>query len=492
MVVLPALRWSLSPLFWVAALLSCTHRPEPEVPDPDSTRDSASDSGLDSGLPTVPVDSSVDSGPPPVTYAHVAVLKIDTAGVGIGDAAKTDATLTVVRDHDGTLTDLDTAPVDAIWPIGIEIHGSSSSGYPKLPYRFECRDETGEDASCGLLDMPGASDWVLHAPYSDKTLVRNAFAYAQAREIAETAGGGDGFPTGEWQPRSDFVEVFLNGAYQGVYLLVERAQRDDDRLDMEKPAVNPTEGDVSGGYVVKIDAGRSEGWQTAAGTIIDYHQPHADAITAPQVGYLRGWFDEFEQAMAADTWQDPTLGYPSRIVTAAWVDYILQNEVANNIDSYRLSTYLYKDQESVDTRLHVGPVWDFDRAYGDVNYCDAWNTYGWVTDELTACGYRYQYPFWWLKLLVEPGMQTAERCRWDALRQGPLADTAMSARLDALVAKLDEAEPRDHALWGTIGVYVEPNIYVGASYVEEVEWLRAWMVARAAWMDTNLPGVCPS
>ena len=68
----------------------------------------------------------------------------------------------------------------------------------------------------------------------------------------------------------------------------------------------------------------------------------------------------------------------------------------------------------------------------------------------------------------------------------------MSARLDALVAKLDEAEPRDHALWGTIGVYVEPNIYVGGSYVEEVEWLRAWVIARARWMDTNLPGVCPS
>ena len=127
MFVLPALRWSLSPVLWLAVLLSCTHRPD-EVPGPDSTRDSASDSARDNALPTVPVDSGVDSGPPLVTYAHVAVLQIDTGGAPIGDGTKTEATLTVIRDHDGTLTDLDAAPVDAIWPIGIEIHGSSSSG----------------------------------------------------------------------------------------------------------------------------------------------------------------------------------------------------------------------------------------------------------------------------------------------------------------------------------------------------------------------------
>lgn len=486
-------------LLAIAGLLACSSAfvSDPPGSGADASTDSAAPvdtSGPGDSAP--PQDTAVEQvGPAPddalnPPYDPVAIFVIDTDGVEIGSAEKIPGTLTIVRDHDGSFTDLDSAPVAALWPIGIEVHGSSSTGYPKLPYRFECRDDVGAEVGCGLLDLPGASDWVLHAPYSDKTLVRNAYAYSQARAVAAASGGGAGYPTGAWQPRTAPVEVVLNGDYRGVYLLVERAQRDDDRLDLQKPAATAAEGDLSGGYIVKIDAARGVGWQTSTGTLVDYHQPRAGSITAEQTAYLQGWFTDFEAALAADSWQNQALGYPAWIATPVWVDHILLTEAANNVDGYRLSTYLYKDRSDIDPLLYVGPLWDLDRAYGNVNYCDCWNTSGWVKDELTTCGYAYQYPFWWVKLLDDPAIQDAARCRWEALRADVMSDANISARLDALVAALVRAQPRDDSRWGTIGVNVDPNYYVGATYSDEVEWLRSWALARAAWMDDNLPGAC--
>lgn len=410
--------------------------------------------------------------PEPV-YDHLPVFRVSSPP--IGDGTKVAATLEVIRDHDGTLADLDTAPLDAVWPIGIEIHGSSSAGGPKYGYRFECRDDAGEDTACALLDLPADSDWVLHAPYSDKTLIRNALAYTLGRDV-----NGDT----RWSPRSRHLELFLNGAYQGVYLLVERISRDGDRLDITPES----ELDVSGGYIVRIDQHRDEGWNTARGTPIDWYYPKNSAITDAQRGYLVSWFDQFEAVLGQGDW---TTQYPNWMDVDSWIDAWLLNELANNIDAYRLSAYHYKDSDTVDGRLRAGPIWDFDRAWGNVNYCDTWNTYGWIYDELATCGYAYEFPFWWEQLEQDPVYLDQRRCRWEELRAGVLSDAALQGTFDALLAEVAEAEPRDHATWATIGVAVDPNYYVGASYGDEVAWLRAWMAARVSWMDTNLAGVCP-
>lgn len=409
--------------------------------------------------------------PDPV-YDHLPVFRIDSPP--IGDGAKVDGTLTIIRDHDGTLTDLDAAPIDAIWPIGIEIHGSSSAGGPKYGYRFECRDGAGEDTPCALLDLPDGTDWVLHAPYSDKTLIRNALAYTLGEQV-----NGDT----RWSPRSRALELYHNGQYQGVYLLVERVARDSDRLDL----VKASDADVTGGYILRIDQHRDDGWDTARGTPIDWFYPKSTAISEAQRAYLVTWFNQFEGMLSQGDW---TAQYPAWIDVDSWIDAWLLNELANNIDAYRLSAYHYKDSDTVDGRLRAGPIWDFDRAWGNVNYCDTWNTYGWVIDELTTCGYGYEFPFWWEQLEQDPAYLDQRRCRWEELRADVLSDTALAATFDTLVADVAEAEPRDHALWGTIGVAVDPNWYVGASYGEEIAWLRAWMEARVVWMDANLAGTC--
>jgi hypothetical protein len=402
------------------------------------------------------------------------VLLIDTSGP-IGDADKIDGFLRVVEDHDGTLGDLDTAPTAYLTAIGIELHGSSSLGYPKRGYKFECRNGAGDDEDCPLLGLPEGSDWVLHAPYADKTYMRNALAYRLGRDAAADA---------RWEPRTRFAEVVLNGNYEGIYVLVERVSREPDRLDVPRTTLD--DGTVSGGFIVKVDQHRSAGFDTERGTPIDWSTPKASSVTAAESAYILDWFNQVEAVLAGPTWRDETRGYPAWLDVDAWVDHWLLNELAHNIDAYRLSAYLWTDGPPGTSLLRAGPLWDFDRAWGNCNYCYIWNTEGWIADSLTACGYGYEYPFWWARLRSDPAFNERLRTRWDALRADVLSDDAIRAQIASMKDELTEAEARDHARWPTIGAYVDPNYHVGATWDEDVAWFEAWALARAAWMDVHV------
>ena len=126
--------------------------------------------------------------------------------------------------------------------ISIEWRGSTSQGFPKKQYGLETQDEQGENNNVSLLGMPAENDWILNAPYSDKSLVRNVLAYDLANAL------------GQYAPRTRFCELFLNDAYQGVYVLIEKIKRDKNRVDLIEMGPGDNSGDaLTGGYIFKID-----------------------------------------------------------------------------------------------------------------------------------------------------------------------------------------------------------------------------------------------
>lgn len=479
------------PLLLIACVASCTADKGVHFYD-----------GLDSGAESAPPESgSTDSEPGPdgdsggphgqvteeelgdsdAAYNPVAVLFIDAYGA-IGDGDKADGWLTVVREHDGTLEDIERAPVVYEGPIGIEIHGASSSADPKHNYRMELRDATGADYDYPLLGLGSDSDYVLHASYGDKSYLRNPFIYSLGRAIGDE--------TGEWQPGVAFAEVYLNGRYWGLYAVIERQKRDAQRIDIPEPAAGVDLGDITGGYIFKVDYDRGLYFRTAAGTLLEYGDPRHDEISAAQDAYVKAWWDSFESMLNGASWSDADAGYPAWIDQESWLDYFLLNELAHNVDAYRLSTYVYKDVDAEGGRLHAGPIWDFDRAFGNVNYCECYNTGGWIFDDLAACGASYQYPLWWQKVWSDPAFQDALRCRWETLRAGPLSEAEITERMAALAEPLGDAVDRDQSVWGTIGVNVGFNYFVGETWEEELDWLREWTLTRADWLDRNLSGTC--
>ena len=196
---------------------------------------------------------------------------------------------------------------------------------------------------------------------------------------------------------------------------------------------------------MKIDQCRNACWATSEGTYVSWEYPHDDDITPDQDSYLRGWWDDFEAVMASNSATDPKSGYPTWIDVDSFADHILINELAHNVDAYRLSAYLYKDSDEDGGLLSFGPVWDFDRAFGNVTYCDCEKTSGLTIDDLHTCGYAYEYPFWYGVLLHD---------RWRTASEVPLgrarpacSTTRRSTPCSTTSCRDRRTQPRDDALW---------------------------------------------
>lgn len=134
--------------------------------------------------------------------------------------------------------------------VMINIRGRASLRYPKRSYTLKLVDEEGEDRGESLLGMPSDEDWILYAPYPDKTLMRDALAYEISRNM------------GHWAPRTRFIELFVTEGrarlsredYVGVYVLEERLKRHPERVAIHKLSPGETdEPSVSGGYILKKD-----------------------------------------------------------------------------------------------------------------------------------------------------------------------------------------------------------------------------------------------
>jgi hypothetical protein len=80
----------------------------------------------------------------------------------------------------------------------INLRGRASLRYPKRSYTLKTVDARDDMAKFQVLGLPKESDWVLYAPYPDKTLMRDVLAYDLSNQI------------GRWAPRTRFVELFLN------------------------------------------------------------------------------------------------------------------------------------------------------------------------------------------------------------------------------------------------------------------------------------------
>ncbi|MEM8556758.1 MAG: CotH kinase family protein [Bacteroidota bacterium] len=413
--------------------------------------------------------------------SNLPILVIDTEGIEIPDEPKIPARLGVIDNAEGARNHLADPFSGYDGAIAIEVRGATSQLFPKKAYGFETREADGSNNNVELLGLPRENDWVLHGPYSDKSLMRNAVAFALARA------------TGRYASRARFCEVVLNGTYLGVYLLLEKIKRDDARVDIAKLNEDENEGDdLTGGYILKIDkhvGSDALSWPSAFNTAsysvrYQYDYPAPDAITSQQRAYIRGVIDGFEILMAGPDFDDPETGYAAVIDVGSFVDFFLVTELTRNVDGYRISTYLHKDKDSNGGRVRMGPVWDFNLAIGNANYDRGDDVTGYQVEmDDTA----FSVPFWWRRLLESSAFTRAVVARWEELRRGPYHPDTLDALIDTQAALLDEAQARNFAQWPVLGEYVWPNPFVGQTYDDEVAYLRTFLRDRGAWLDANLP-----
>ncbi len=374
-----------------------------------------------------------------------------------------------------------------IGPAGMKRRGSSSSGWPKGNYGLEIWDARGNDEDASLLGMPAESDWVLHGPYSDKSLMRNVLAMEWSNNI------------GRYAARTRFCELFLNerrspkigmAHYWGVYVLMEKIKLGENRVDIEKLYPSETaEPEVTGGYVLKKDRNDpgDSGFAVPGGPgfaaqtllYVDPKERGPRSASAQQKAWLRGWFTEFARSLAGQDFADPENGYAKYIDVGAFIDHHLLTELCKNIDGYRLSTFMFKDR---DGKLNMGPLWDFNLSLRNADYLEGWKSDGWYYRLISS----EQYP-WYPRLFADPGFQKAYSDRWIELRADEFSIDKLIGSIDQHTELLGEASVRNFQKWRILGRYLWPNPNpLARTFNEEVELMKDWLIGRVLWMDSQL------
>lgn len=418
--------------------------------------------------------------------SNLPLIVINTNGSPIYDDPRVVAHMGIINNENG-INALNDPFNEYDGNIAIEIRGSSSQGFPKKNYAFETQDEFGMNNNVSLLGMPAENDWVLHGPYSDKSQIRNALTFELGERI------------GRYTPRTRLTEMWLNGEYKGIYVLMEFVKIDQNRVDIANLLPEDIEGDeLTGGYLLKIDRANGDfdgGWispyQSIGGAEVGilFHKPEGADLMQEQRDYIQDHITAFEDALAGPDFADPELGYAPFVDLGSFMDLYLINELSKNIDGYRLSTYLYKDKDSNGGKITMGPWWDYNLSFGNADYCLGWNTEGWEVEDPGCGGYN---PFWFERLLEDENYRNQLQCRWTEYRMGPWSNDSVTFIIDSLSADLAEASERNFMRWQTLGTYVWPNYFIGATYEEEIFILREWTLDRLEWIDMNILGVCIS
>ena len=407
-----------------------------------------------------------------VTFSssNLPIIIIDTHGGEIVDEPKIMATMKIINNGEGERNHVTDPANEYDGYIGIEYHGESSLSWPKKSYGIETRDSSGENNNVSLFGMPKENDWVLYGPFVDKTLMRNVLLYDLAA----------GF--GVYAPRTQFVEMTLNGDYMGVYVFTEKIKKDKGRVDLSKP----TEENITGGYLLEMINNRSLKEDEThfkleeAGKEIVVKYPKKGKTSEEELQYISGWFNGLDHALNSDPLQEGEDGYGYYIDIPSFIDQMLLSEAFNQLDAFCQSTYFFKDQNE---KLHLGPGWDYNRSMGNAKYYNSWRTDVWLLKEKYESNpdgwYRINWP---ARLMSDPSFMEKYGRRWAELRQGMFSLSYLSEKIDHYADLLKEARERNFQRWDVLGKDYN-NKYVFDTYQEEIDYMKDWLLQKFTWLD---------
>ena len=327
----------------------------------------------------------------------------------------------------------------------IEIRGRGNSTWflhPKKPYQIKFDDKT------PFLGMPADKRWLFLAEYSDKSFMRNRIAFEMGY-LSKL----------EWTPESDFAEVFLNGQHQGLYHITQKVEESKNRVNI-----------TNDGYLLEIDQleriDPDDVYFYSDHFLINIKEPEL-IKNSPEYDYIRDYIRDFEDALFGPNFKDPVIGYQKYIDVESMVDWFLINEIAKNVDAKSFASifmYLAPGQ-----KLKMGPLWDFDLGFGNVNYADPeYPTGFWVL-----------YHPWISRMLEDPFFvfKVKQRFAYFNSREDKLYEL-----MDSYVPYLYLSQWENDQIWHTLGVWVWPNAQVFNTWEEELAYLKDWIGTRLDWM----------
>lgn len=276
----------------------------------------------------------------------------------------------------------------------IKGRGNATFTYLKKPYQIKLGEKT------ALFGMDKAKTWILLANYTDQSAVHNAmaFTFGEALQIP-------------YNIDYRFVNLYIDGAYRGLYMLTEKVQVDKNRVDIvdlekeneeandgkagdEFPIVKQTSGDViehsilsyytyaegmqspkdiTGGYLVELDINRGLSepchFVTENGSVYTVKAP--EYASREEMEYIASLFADLEEAVfSADGYNRKGIHYSEYIDMESFAGVYTIQELMKNWDAYLSSMFFFKDadKDGARTKIYMGPLWDMDNTLGNIDF----------------------------------------------------------------------------------------------------------------------------
>jgi hypothetical protein len=358
--------------------------------------------------------------------------------------------------------------------IKIEGRGNTTWGVPKRPYNIDLvGDDEITEIESPLLGMPAAEEWSLLAFWHDRSLMRIPMAMYLGQHMSGI----------KWSPRMRYVELWINNEYRGLYLLSEKIQRANDRIDIKKLTDAPedqVEPRVSGGYILE---GSTEGKLSAIEKSVQFKTerdninftfkyPKPKNVTPEQRAWIWNYINTFENVLRSDNFKDPVNGYQKYIDVESFIDWTILHEQSRGVDNlFHASTFVHKDRAG---KLNMSAPWDFDLSYGNAGSPDA--------DSRQETGNMVRTHRWFDRLSRDPAYMARYKARLDELaplfNQIPAILNANYEQLNESGAIRREEEKWPQILWEFQG---ETDMETPFEHKAHVRILSDWVTARTAW-----------
>lgn len=354
--------------------------------------------------------------------------------------------------------------------IRIHVRGNSSRAFDKPGYGIRLITAEGKNNPQSVMGMDAHHEWALHGPFIDKTLIRNYMWYNIAGEIMDYA------------PNVRFCEVFLNGEYQGIYVMAETitASESGSRLHI---TVDKKDNTFSG-YLLRLDRGSNTEMKNISTfteyalrtqLVLNIEYPGTSNLTPALAESIRQDFSKFEKALYSYDFDNSKYGYKKYIDPESFADYFIINEFTCNYDAGWLSTYIYKD---IDGKYRMC-IWDFNSA------CDNYQE-----SMVEPNHFEMQNCLWYFMLTKDADFTDMIVNRYRELRQTYLNEEYLCGYMDDCIAYLGDAVERNFSKWGYTFAQeydpLTPTERNPRSYSQAVEQMKAFIKARGEWMDENI------
>lgn len=323
------------------------------------------------------------------------------------------------------------------------------------------------DNALSLYGMNKAHKWILQSNITDKTSLRNIYAYHLAAAVFNKTG---------WAPRTQFIHLIINKKYLGLYAAMEKAELSEERISLG------TETFRSKSFLAEVNSRQNRAWNFKSDKGISFSIRENDLISSDSdkaTSYYRQAEDRikaFEKVLYSDQFADSKNGWRAYADEESFVDWYLINEYTKNHDaSFQDSCFLRYDADK--KMFFMGPVWDFDISCGNISHSDCDKPEGlWI-----------QRRYWFERLWEDENFRKAVSSRWNEKRAA-ISESLIWLKKQAEALEFDANI--DDTIWQRFGYRQWPNApgYKNRkTYKAEVQYLLDWCTARCAWLDNIWP-----